>query len=175
MNERVCGCALFTPYMNSTFLSESNANSSENVQPSTFSCISLSVLLFCSLCHIFCVSIIYVWVLFISEHVATLQLCLHISHKQLHVLLRDTLDKSDDACYGVHYSEWVNGTLNCKNLSSIKVWTARERSVRGMCQWKEMVVCREKILTNNSEWLCDVFRLCVYRYLMMSFVTRLSH
>jgi hypothetical protein len=70
---------------------------------------------------------------------------------------------------------WVNGTLYCKNLSRIKVWTARERSVRGMCLWKETVACREKILANNAEWLCGVFRLCVYRYLRLFFVTRLSH
>ena len=70
---------------------------------------------------------------------------------------------------------WVNGTLYCKNLRRIEVWTARERSVRGMCQFKETVASREKILANNAEWLCGVFRLCLYRYLRLLFVTRLSH
>lgn len=59
----------------------------------------------CSLCHIFCVSILYVRVLFIYEHVATVQLCLHISHKHIHVLLRDTMDKAMYNCYGVRYTE----------------------------------------------------------------------
>jgi hypothetical protein len=56
---------------------------------------------------------------------------------------------------------WVKGTLYCKNLNRIEMLTTRVRSVRGMCQWKETVACREKILANNTEWLCGVFRLCV--------------
>jgi hypothetical protein len=120
--------ALFTPYMNSTLLSESNISSSEDVQLSTFSCISCSVFLFCSLCHIFCVSILYVGVLFISEHVATVQLCLHISHKHIHTLLRDTMDKSHVRLLW-HSLYWVNGTLFVK----ISVEWKCEQQGREMC------------------------------------------
>ena len=128
----------------------------------------------CSLCHIFCVSILYVRVLFISEHVSTVQFCLHISYKHIHVLLRDTMDESHIRLLW-HSLYWVNSILYCKNLSRIEVWTARGRSVRGMCRWKDTVAFKEKILVNNAEWLCGVFRLCVYRYLRLLSVTRLSH
>jgi len=120
------------------------------------------------------VSIHYVRFLFISEHVTTVQLCLHISHKHIHVLLRDTMDKSHVHLLW-HSLYWENGTLFCKNLNRIEVWTARGRSARGMCQWKETATFREKILANDAEWLQGVFHLCVYRYLRLLFITRLSH
>jgi hypothetical protein len=166
--------ALFIPYTNSTFLPESNVSSSEDVQPSTFSCISCFVFLYLfSVPHILCVyslrpGSVHIWAC--GHHTVV---CAHFT--QTHPCSVTWHDGQSHVRLLWHSLYWVNGSLYCKNLSRIEVWAARGRSVRGMCQWKETVACREKILTNNVEWLCGVFRLCVYRYLRLLFVTRLSH
>ena len=166
--------ALFIPYMNSTFLPESDVISSEDVQSSTFSCISCSVFLsLFSVPHVFCIyslrpGSVHIWAcghptVVFTHFTQTHPWAVRWHDGQSHVQL---------LWFSLY---WVNGTLYCKNLRRIEVWTARERSVRGMCQFKETVASREKILANNAEWLCGVFRLCLYRYLRLLFVTRLSH